>query len=109
MNLPNLLKIAERTALKSTIRVKVAAILIDRRNGKVVATGYNHLSGYGLNGRHSQHAEVDALMKVRKPSSNLIMVLYRSGNKPIHPCAGCSAWIRSYGISKVVLMHEVKG
>jgi deoxycytidylate deaminase len=105
-NVKELVALGERVSSKSTIRVKVAAILIDKRTGKVVATGYNRLGTKNRNGRHSTHAEVDALRKVYKPSRNLVMMLYRRNGGLITPCNGCKAWIKAYGIKRVFRITE---
>jgi deoxycytidylate deaminase len=106
-SLSEITKDGERIASKSQIRVKVACLLYDRRTGKLVATGYNKLGTRNLNGRHSVHAEVDALRKIRKPSYNLVMVLYRKGGILITPCHACMVWIRAYGITEVYYTARV--
>jgi deoxycytidylate deaminase len=105
-NEKHLLAVAEREALKSTLRVKVSFILFDYK-GRVVAKGYNHLSGKGHMGRHSKHAEKMALDQVRKPSPNLDGLLFRKGNHRITPCAGCKALIEAYKIRKVYYSDRI--
>lgn len=104
---PYLIQRAECIAAKSTIRVQVASLLIDRRTGKIVATGYNHIGRNGRKGRWTVHAEIDALNKVRKPSSNLVLFLYRSHGRVIYPCPACREVIRAYGVD--LLIWEVPG
>jgi deoxycytidylate deaminase len=99
---PYLIARAEKIASKSPVRVQVAAILINRRTGRIIATGYNNHGRNGRRGRDTVHAEVDALNKVRKPSTNLIMFLYRKGRKPIHPCHACQEVARAYGVDIVI-------
>jgi deoxycytidylate deaminase len=103
-----IMKIADRVAKRSSIRVQVSCLLIDRKSGRIVATGYNKLGNRRLNGRHSVHAEVDALKKVKKPSTNLIMLLYRTGERLITPCHACQQWIDAYGISEVYHTSKVE-
>lgn len=99
---PYLIARAEKIASKSPVRVQVAAILINRRTGRIIATGYNNHGRNGRKGRDTVHAEVAALNKVRKPSSNLIMFLYRKDGKPIHPCHACQEVARAYGVDLVI-------
>lgn len=107
-NIIHILGLAEKIANKSDMKHKVACILVDD-NGDVVATGYNHHSAYKTRwGRRTVHAEMDALSKVRKPSFNLTMFLYRHNNNPIHPCDCCSVLIEAYGIKEVVCLHSIK-
>lgn len=103
-----MLKIADLIASKSDVKNhKVACILIDE-NGDIVTTGYNHYSnGSKRLGRRTVHAEMDALSKVRKPSKNLSMILYRNHNRPIHPCACCSTLIKAYSIKKVISLYTM--
>jgi deoxycytidylate deaminase len=103
-----IMHIAEKIARRSPIRVKVSCLLIDKKSGRIVATGYNKLGNRRLNGRFSVHAEVDALKKVKKPSTNLIMLLYRSGERLITPCHACQQWIDAYGISEVYYTSKVE-
>jgi deoxycytidylate deaminase len=105
---PDMVRMAEKIARKSPMRVKVAAILVDKRTGKIVAVGYNHHGTRKLNGRWTVHAEVDALNKVRKPSNNLIMILYRSSSRIITPCKACAEVLKAYGIKEVYHTVEVK-
>lgn len=108
MHANQLRAMAERVAQKIPIRVGVVAILIDRRNGGVVAVGHNKLiRSRGCLGRHSVHAEIDALRKVRKPSRNLVMYLYRRGGKAIDPCRGCLNVLRAYGVPWRALDRKV--
>ena len=89
-------RVAERNR---EVSISVSAVLFDR-SGKVVAIGRNkRLAGRGRLGQHTIHAEVDVVSRVRKPSSNLTLVLYRRGAKVITPCSGCSKVLRSYGVS----------
>ncbi len=107
-NIIELLQLAERVAQKSDVRYKIACLLVDE-NGEVVATGYNHHSEYPKKmGRMTVHAELDALSKVRKPSKNLTMFLYRNNNNPIHPCPCCSVLIKAYEIKNVFSFHTIK-
>jgi deoxycytidylate deaminase len=108
MKFKELMELADKIASKSQIRVKVACILIDKRTGKVVATGYNKLGSRNLNGRFSTHAEIVALRKVKKPSSNLIMLLYRKHQRLITPCHACMEWIRAYGIKEIYHTSRVE-
>jgi len=102
-----LIKLAELVADKSDVKHKVACILIDEK-GDIVATGYNHHSYNSKRlGKRTIHAEMDALSKVRKPSKNLTMLLYRDKNKPINPCACCTVLIKAYGIKKVISLHTL--
>lgn len=102
-----ILELAKRTADKSDVKHKVACILVDDR-GNVVTTGYNHHSSRSNRlGRNTIHAECDALSKVRKPSNNLTMFLYRHNNNPIHPCPCCSTLIKAYGIKEVISFHTI--
>ena len=108
VTIQDILEIAKRTADKSDVRHRVACILVDE-HGDIVTTGYNHHSDRSKRlGRNTIHAECDALSKVRKPSTNLTMFLYRHNNNPIHPCPCCSALIRAYGIKEVISLHEIE-
>ena len=102
IDLARLLVLARKVALKSPCRFKIAAILFDGR-GRVVATGYNHLGlGRGRMGHYTTHAEADALNKIRKPSRNLSMLLFRMGDRLVTPCSACEKLIRAYGIREVI-------
>lgn len=108
LSIKELMDIAKRTADKSDVKHKVSCILIDD-NGNIVTTGYNHHSIRSKRlGRNTIHAECDALSKVRKPSSNLTMFLYRHNNNPIHPCPCCVELIKAYGIKEVISFHTIK-
>lgn len=103
VDLDEVMAIAHKTALKSPCRYKVSCLLIDRK-GNIVATGYNHraLNGNRM-GRHTIHAEVDAISKgITKPAPNLTAFIYRahSGNR-ITPCSACSSLLKAYGINRI--------
>jgi deoxycytidylate deaminase len=100
MKIDRIIKIAEKTARKSPCRFKVSCILIDHNN-QIVATGYNHPTSGRKMGRWVVHAEVDALNKVRKPSTNLTAFIYRKNGRIITPCHSCQKILKSYGISYI--------
>lgn len=101
MKISEIMQIAERVARKSTCRYKVSCVLVDD-NGEVVATGYNHHSSSGRKmGKPTVHAEMDALSKVRKPSTNLTAFIFRKNGRIITPCESCKALLEAYGIKAV--------
>ena len=100
VRLSELIEIASKVAQKSSCRYKVSCILVDK-SGKVVATGYNHHGNGRSMGKPTIHAEMDALSKVRKPSSNLTAFIYRKNGKIITPCKACQKLLDAYGIEVV--------
>ena len=102
IDMDTLIMKAAKVASRSPAHVKVAFLLIDRR-GRVVATGYNHFGmGRGRMGHPMVHAEVAALNKIRKPSTNLWGLLYRRHQKLITPCESCQKLLTAYGIKTVI-------
>jgi len=101
MRITELIELAERVAQKSQCRYKVSCILVDK-DGDVVATGYNHHASNGRKmGKPTIHAEMDALSKVRKPSTNLTAFIYRKKGRIITPCATCQKLLDAYGIKTI--------
>lgn len=100
MNPENFIEQAVKVANKSPCNFKISCLLIDNR-GKVVATGYNHHSNRRIAGQPTVHAEVDALSKVRKPSSNLVAFIYRKNGRIVTPCHSCFKILKAYGIIEV--------
>jgi deoxycytidylate deaminase len=70
-----------------------------------VATGYNHHTQRNKLGKWTIHAEMDALNKIKKPSSNITAFIYRKNAKIITPCLTCSKLLKSYGIK--VVWHTI--
>lgn len=106
IDLEKIIEVAIKTASKSDCRFKVACVLVDTR-GRIVATGFNHHSYNGAKmGRPTVHAEVDALNKVRKPSTNLIAFIYRKNARKINPCVSCAKLLKSYGIKTVFCTND---
>lgn len=100
-NIDNIIKLCQKTAMKSPCKYKVSCVLVDR-NGNVVSTGFNFMSVNSKKyGTFSIHAEMNALSKVRKPSNNLTAFIYRKNGRPIHPCPTCLNLLRAYGIKNI--------
>lgn len=100
MNIQNLIKVAEKTTNKSECHVRVSCLLVDK-SGRIIAKGYNHHGKGRKMGKWTVHAEMDALNKVRKPSSNLTAFIYRDKGKIITPCDSCQKLLDAYGITTV--------
>jgi len=71
------------------------------KSGKIIAKGYNHHGNTRKMGKYTIHAEVDALNKVRKPSTNLTAFIYRNKGKIITPCESCQKLLDVYGITTI--------
>ena len=98
-----IMEVARREARKSTISVRMGAVLFDNK-GKIIAAGHNkHTNGRKCLGRPTIHAEVDVLNKVHKPSPNLTMLVYRDGYEIKRPCVSCWKLIKTFGIKKVMV------
>ena len=90
-----------RAAKKSPCKYKVSCVLVDNR-GRIVATGFNFTSTNSKRyGTFSIHAEMQALSKVRKPSTNLTAFIYRKNGRMITPCHSCAVILKAYGITTV--------
>jgi cytidine deaminase len=103
IDLDEIIEVARKTALKSTMRYKISCVLVDKK-GNVVATGYNHRSnGSKRMGNNSIHAEVCAInsIKLKKPSNNIVAFIYREHGNRISPCHSCSELLKSYGITTI--------
>jgi deoxycytidylate deaminase len=100
MRITDLVATASKVAQKSPCRYKVSCILVDD-SGNIVATGYNHHGNGRKMGKPTIHAEMDALSKVRKPSTNLTAFIYRKNGRIITPCKACQVLLDAYGIKTV--------
>src|SRR5690348_3090200 len=86
---------------RSECRVKVGAVIVDRK-GSILSWGWNNPGdGFGC------HAEVHAIMRAnpkRLDGSSIYVAGMRSRNKtfvPAKPCEDCQEWIVKVGLSKV--------
>jgi deoxycytidylate deaminase len=86
-------------------------VIVNRRTSEIVAEGFNHYSEH-LHHLFSIHAEVDALLKIKRYPKHLVheLDLYvvrigtdRMGNplKYSKPCTSCTQAIMKTGIRKV--------
>ena len=99
-----ILQLAEKTALKSTMNQKMSAIIF--RGDEIINTGFNRWLYIGRrqirsrNGTpYSIHAEADALEDCsRKELRNTSIYVHRAGNKLARPCNCCMARILRSGI-----------
>ncbi len=101
--------VAKRLASKSDMAHRHGCVLV--LGDEIISTGYNQYIEHFCH-KFSIHAEVDALVKVKKrlrpllPSCELYVV--RIGPKSMEgclkysrPCPDCARWIRKMGIGKV--------
>jgi deoxycytidylate deaminase len=90
---------------------KHGAVIVNRKNGEIISTGYNHYTEYMMHS-FTCHAEMDALSKIKKlPKrifSELDLYVVRVGKasrdfplKYSKPCINCTKAIIKYGIKKV--------
>jgi len=110
------LKIAERVASKSSMRHKLAALIVHKNN--ILSVGYNRQMGTILDkkpigvlcsgGAYSIHAELDALNKAFKVypehriwGNKLTLYVARKGWKLAMPCEDCQKMLKRYGIEEV--------
>jgi len=103
---------AADTAMKSDCKHhKHGAVIVNRKTGDIVSTGYNHYTEYMMHS-FTCHAEMDALAKIKKLTKKIFadLDLYvvrigkESNNFPLKyskPCISCTKAILKYGIKKV--------
>jgi len=118
MKLEHLFKQVRHVALKSSMKVRVGALLI--KNGKVIGVGYNTLKrdfyrkgqgGY-RSGKFSIHAEQACInscnRKDLKGSTLILIKINKCGEiKEGGCCAMCSSILRKYKIVKVIIVDSV--
>lgn len=101
-------RLAKRQAIKSSYRIKIGAVLVDKRP---VSTGYNKIKThpkYAVPGKDiklSIHAELDCILDARgrdiRGSSIYIYREDKQGNPRIcRPCDDCMKKLREYGVHK---------
>lgn len=100
---------AARLASKSTMTHKHGCVLVNEEDGTIVSQGYNRNTTIMCH-TFSIHAEVDALMKLKKKVNKSILpkcVMYIVRIGPTHefkyskPCENCKKAILKYGIKNV--------
>lgn len=90
---------------------KHGAIIVNRKNGEIIATGYNHYTEYMMHS-FTCHAEMDALSKLKRIPrvcfSDFELYVVRVGKesngfplKYSKPCVNCTKAILKYGIKRV--------
>lgn len=97
---------ASRLARKSTMTHKHGAIIVIKDT--IISTGYNQTFEHMCH-RHSIHAEVDAISKVKSKSLNeaelyVVRIGCKSMEFPLKyskPCCDCQKVIEKYGVGKV--------
>ena len=105
-DLDMIFEVAKKAADKSPCKFKVGAVLVDT-SSNVVATGFNHWSVNARKmGQRTIHAEVDVCNKIRKPSDNLTLFLFRKGGNSlgfnrINPCEHCAKLLKAYNITRI--------
>lgn len=101
---------AIKEALKSTHIFKIGAVIFDKN--KIISRGHNYscksVKSYNtkfVKWKGSIHAEVDAIIKARKPLKGLsILVIRINKNGKLglaKPCKNCTKYINHVGIRKV--------
>jgi len=97
---------ARRESLKSSIRIKVGAVIAN--GGSVIAVGRNQKKSHPLVSTFTLHAEASAIISRRYNSSSLenaTMWIYRETSNGIpamaRPCEDCLRLIIASGIRKV--------
>lgn len=103
------LKKAANFATKSNVRSNRHGCVIVKDN-EIISEGYNHYTNY-LNHEFTIHAEVDAIIKLKKMNKNLVgceLYVVRIGTdnmgnplKYSRPCIKCTNEIIKTGIRKV--------
>lgn len=101
------LLVAKQQALKSNMDHKHGSVIVYKN--KIIAKGYNHHVNY-YNHKHSMHAEIDAITKIKKipiDFSMCDMYVVRVSNesdailKLSKPCKNCVKTILEFGIKRV--------
>ncbi len=101
-------------AKKSTMTHKHGAIIV--RNNEIISEGVNHMAPFLMH-KHSVHAEIDALCKIRGKNKKFMeectMLVVRIGPpskdfafKMSKPCKNCSDAILKSGIRRVFYSAE---
>jgi deoxycytidylate deaminase len=90
---------------------KHGAIIVNRKTGDIISTGYNHYTEYMMHS-FTCHAEMDAMSKLKKLPKTLFsdfeLYVVRIGKeskgfplKYSKPCVNCTKAILKYGIKRV--------
>lgn len=105
-----IVKLAVKEAQKSTYRFKVGTVIFDGK--KILSVGHNYklksVKSYTksfIKWHGSIHAEVDAILKARRPLKGLSILVVRINNygqfRNSRPCQECSKYIEYVGIKKI--------
>lgn len=117
------LKIAERISVKSDMRYKICALVVNKNT--VLSVGYNRSMGETLDktptgalyfgGAYSIHAEIDALNKAYKVypevrgSNKLTLYVARKNWKLARPCIDCMRMLKRYNIEEIYFTNGEQG
>ena len=97
---------AANVAVRSTMLHQHGSVIVDSKTNEIIATGYNQRTEY-LSHLYSRHAEIDALLKIKKnvDLSNAEMYVVRIGPestlKLSAPCVGCTKQILKSGLKNI--------
>lgn len=100
------MKLAEKQALKSTMKHKIGAVIYNKKG--IINSGYNRWLVVGGNfknyckSRYSIHSEQDALLgcDLRELWGSSIYV-YRENGNLAKPCKHCESLLLSHGIKNI--------
>jgi deoxycytidylate deaminase len=103
-------KLAEKLALRSTMRYHLSAIIFNNK-GHIISIGYNKwlLSGYRETKpyKSSIHAEMDALIGCsRQELKGSSIYVFRSNYRMARPCNSCMSVIIAAGIKNIFYSNE---
>lgn len=111
----NLIKLATQEAEKSDYRIRMGAIIFNKK--KIVAKGHNHTNSLSRKLRpefqewpESIHAEVDVILRAKRDLRDCDILVLRVNNKGefkiAKPCDHCMALIAHVGIKNVYFSNE---
>lgn len=101
----NVIDLAKKLALKSTMKHKIGAVIYNKK--KIIGVGYNRwliIGNYNCNkyNRHSIHAEIDAMLGCDKRELyGSSIYIYRKNGRLAKPCNVCMEHILKSGISNI--------
>ncbi len=105
-------RLAESHAYDDSLEYRLCAVIV--RGGAVLSVGFNKrtnsalMDHYAVRDHQTVHAEVDAVLQVRKNidltgAKIYVVRLLKCGETAISkPCGTCQAVLRAYGIKKMV-------